>query len=111
MRYSFMYSVSASQRLDDGVIGYQFATVTPANMQPSAAAELPSMMILPLVAFIRWQRYGTMLLSKFSSANFRPLSSAVLFSVTALAFPLNCLVNSNSILYGSISNRCPTAPT
>ncbi|OGE75970.1 MAG: hypothetical protein A3C85_00720 [Candidatus Doudnabacteria bacterium RIFCSPHIGHO2_02_FULL_48_21] len=31
----------------DGVIGYQGTTVTPANRQPRAAAELPSMMILP----------------------------------------------------------------
>src|SRR5439155_8840445 len=102
---------SASQRLDEGVIGYQVATVTPANMQPSAAAELPSIMILPFVAFIRWQRYGTVLLSKLFSANFRPASSAVLFKVTALAFPLNCLVRAISISAGSFSSRSPTTPT
>src|SRR6516225_3662240 len=62
MRYSFMYSASVSQRLEDGVIGYHVATVTPPNIQPSAAAELPSMMILPFVAFIRWALYGTVVL-------------------------------------------------
>ena len=33
-------------------MGYQVTTVTPANMAPNAAAELPSMMILPAVAFM-----------------------------------------------------------
>ena len=30
-------------------MGYHVTTVTPANMQPSAHAALPSMMILPAV--------------------------------------------------------------
>ncbi len=33
-------------------MGYQVTTVTPANMELRAAAALPSMMILPAVAFI-----------------------------------------------------------
>src|SRR5579862_7457839 len=53
MRKRFMYSISVSTSDDDGVIGYQVTTVTPANMQPSAAAELPSIMILPAVLFMR----------------------------------------------------------
>src|ERR1700720_22649 len=53
MRYSFMYSIMVSTSDDDGVMGYQVTTVHPANMQPKAAAELPSMMILPAVLFIR----------------------------------------------------------
>src|SRR5438270_206864 len=53
MRYSFMYSIMVSTSEDEGVIGYHVTTVHPANMQPSAAAELPSMMILPAVAFMR----------------------------------------------------------
>src|SRR6202163_1253869 len=53
MRYSFMYSIIVSTSDDDGVIGYQVTTVQPANMQPSAAAELPSTIILPAVAFMR----------------------------------------------------------
>src|SRR6266545_7976055 len=52
-RYFFMYAISDSQSDDDGVIGYQATTVTPAIMQPMAAAELPSMRILPAVSFIR----------------------------------------------------------
>src|SRR6266446_8754027 len=51
-RYFFMYPISDSQREDDGVIGYQATTVTPAIMQPTAAAALPSMRILPAVSFI-----------------------------------------------------------
>ena len=60
-RKRFMYSMAASGNDDDGVIGYQLTTVTPANMQPSAAAELPSMMILPFVLSIRWMKYGSRL--------------------------------------------------
>ena len=44
--------MSDSQSEDEGVIGYQATTVTPAIMQPIAAAELPSMRILPAVSFI-----------------------------------------------------------
>ena len=46
---------------EDGVMGYQVTTVTPANTQPSAAAALPSMMILPAVEFMRWTRNGSLL--------------------------------------------------
>src|ERR1700690_1018826 len=53
MRYSFIYSIIVSTSDDAGVIGYQVTTVHPANMQPIAAAELPSMMILPLVLSMR----------------------------------------------------------
>ena len=35
----------------EGVIGYQAATVAPAKTQPSPAASLPEIMILPLVSF------------------------------------------------------------
>src|SRR6267143_5526961 len=50
--YFFMYPISDSQSDEDGVIGYQATTVTPASMQPMAAAALPSIRILPAVAFI-----------------------------------------------------------
>src|ERR1700690_2148563 len=53
MRYSFMYSIIVSTSQDDGVMGYHVTTVPPANMQPRAAAELPSMMILPAVLSMR----------------------------------------------------------
>ena len=46
-RYFFMYPMSDSHSDDDGVIGYQATTVTPAIMQPMAAAALPSRRILP----------------------------------------------------------------
>src|ERR1035437_9115184 len=51
-RYVFSKSIRFSITEDDGVIGYQPTTVTPANIAPIAAAALPSMMILPAVAFI-----------------------------------------------------------
>src|SRR5437667_12370786 len=58
-RKRFMYSMRVSHSDDDGVMGYQVTTVTPANMQPRAAAELPSMMILPAVLSMRWMRYAS----------------------------------------------------
>src|SRR6266852_7091928 len=60
-RKRFMYSIRLSGSDDEGVMGYQATMVTPANMQPSAAAELPSMMILPAVLFMRWMKYGSLL--------------------------------------------------
>src|SRR3979490_1426807 len=51
-RYFFMYPMSDSHSDDDGVIGYQATTVTPAIMQPIAAAAFPSIRILPAVSFI-----------------------------------------------------------
>src|SRR5215471_11913042 len=59
IRYFFMYPMSDSQRDDDGVIGYQPTTVTPAIMQPMAAAALPSIKIFPAVAFIGSMKNGS----------------------------------------------------
>ena len=59
-------SVSGSD--DEGVIGYQAITVTPAIMQPSAAAALPSTSTIPAVLFIRSTAYGSCL-TRWLSAN------------------------------------------
>src|SRR5713101_6477326 len=67
IRYFFMYVISDSHSEDDGVIGYQATTVTPAIMQPIAAAVLPSMRILPAVSFIGSMMNGSCLV-KFASA-------------------------------------------
>ena len=48
--------MSDSTSDDEGVMGYQVTTVTPANIAPRAQAALPSMMILPAVAFMRSTR-------------------------------------------------------
>src|SRR5713226_3158270 len=61
MRNRFMYSMSISHSDDDGVMGYHVTTVTPANMEPSAAAEFPSMMILPAVLSMRSTKNGSLL--------------------------------------------------
>src|SRR6266436_1931842 len=66
-RYFFMYVISDSQSEDEGVIGYQATTVTPAIMQPMAAAALPSMRILPAVSFIDSITYGSCFV-RFASA-------------------------------------------
>src|SRR5271157_1046758 len=63
MRYSFMYSIIVSTSDDEGVIGYHVTTVQPANMQPIAAAELPSMMIMPAVLSMRSTVNGSALVS------------------------------------------------
>ena len=54
-------SVSTSD--DEGVIGYHVTTVTPANMQPKAAAALPSMMTIPAVLSMRSMVNGSALVS------------------------------------------------
>src|SRR5437870_6950156 len=66
-RYFFMYEMSDSHSDDDGVIGYHATTVTPAIMQPIAAAALPSMRILPAVLFIGSMKNGSCLV-KFAAA-------------------------------------------
>src|SRR5215207_7851549 len=53
IRYFFMYPIRVSGSEDEGVMGYQATTVTPAIMQPRAAAALPSIRICPAVLFIR----------------------------------------------------------
>src|SRR5271166_4820698 len=63
MRYSFMYSIIVSTSDDEGVIGYHVTTVQPANMHPIAAAELPSIMILPFVLSMRAMAKGSVLVS------------------------------------------------
>src|SRR3954449_3227957 len=67
MRYFFMYVMSDSHSDDDGVIGYQATTVTPASMQPIAAAALPSIRILPAVSFIGSMKNGSCLTSVASA--------------------------------------------
>src|SRR5919197_6278291 len=66
-RYLFMYEMSDSHSDEDGVIGYQATTVTPAIMQPMAAAALPSMRILPTVSLIASIEKGSCLV-KLASA-------------------------------------------
>src|SRR5512143_1930906 len=55
-RSSSQKSMKDSQRDEEGVIGYHAQTVAPAKTQPSAAAALPSTMILPFVASMRSTR-------------------------------------------------------
>jgi hypothetical protein len=51
-RYFRMYPMSASGSDEEGVMGYQATTVTPAIMQPRAAAAFPSTRIIPAVLSI-----------------------------------------------------------
>ncbi len=51
-RYFFISWMSVSGSDEDGVIGYQAQTVTPAIMHPNAAAALPSTRIMPAVLSI-----------------------------------------------------------
>src|SRR5258708_3651788 len=55
------YAMRFSQTDDDGVIGYQAATVTPPISAPSAAAWLPSTSTLPSTTpVIGSSRYGSL---------------------------------------------------
>src|SRR2546422_8769599 len=66
-RYFFMYPMSDSHSEDEGGIGYQATTVTPAIMQPMAAAALPSLRILPAVSFIGSMLNGSCFVSLASA--------------------------------------------
>ena len=101
-------SDSASE--DDGVIGYQARNWTPAIMQPIAAAALPSMMILPAVAFIRSKRKGSRLV-RFFCAQSRPPRIAFMLISTAAALLLNCLATAFSISAMSMSSSHAATPT
>ena len=92
--------MSDSHSDEDGVIGYHATTVTPAIMQPIAAAALPSIRILPAVSFIGSMKYGSCFLN-VASAYSKPAFSAPAFSVTALAFFPSCLASAFSINTGS----------
>ena len=86
-------SVSTSE--EDGVIGYQVTTVTPANSAPIAAAALPSTMILPAVASIRRTANG----SRFSivAAWSNPARAAATFRSRAFGLAPNCFAMACSI--------------
>src|SRR6185437_14982647 len=57
----------SSSVVEDGVIGYQVTTVTPANMAPIAVASLPSMMIFPCVALIGATTNGSCLVNELAA--------------------------------------------
>src|ERR1044072_6303492 len=82
--YFFMYPMSDSQSELYGVIGYHATTVTPAIMQPIAAAALPSIRILPAVSFIGCRKYGYCFV-KLASPESQPALGPPEFSATGLA--------------------------
>src|SRR5580693_3115020 len=57
--YFFKYSINCSHKLDDGVMGYQVTTETPAKRAPIAQAELPSIIILPSVLYMGSTKNGS----------------------------------------------------
>ena len=110
MRYFRMYSMSDSQSDDDGVIGYQPTTVTPAMRQPMAAAALPSMMILPVVSFIRSTRsrsWG----AKCAFAWSKPALSAPRLRASARCFFPSWRDSAFSISAMSMPSRCASTPS
>src|SRR5947199_5435377 len=96
IRYFFMYPISDSQSDDEGVIGYQATTVTPAIMQPIAAAVLPSIRLFPAVSFIGSIANGSFLV-KFVSAKSQPALGAPGFRATGLPLWPRALVRGRSI--------------
>src|SRR5262249_33026534 len=106
----FMYPISDSHSDEDGVIGYHATTVTPAIMQPIAAAALPSMRILPAVSFIGWGAYGSCFV-RFASPESQPALSAPELSATALAFLPSCLLRALSISERSMPSSLARMPS
>ncbi len=94
---------------DEGVIGYQVTTVTPAKSAPSAHAALPSTMIFPRVASMRRTAYG----SRFSSAAAcsNPARAAATLRSRAFAFFPNCRPIAASTSAISMERRRARTPT
>ena len=103
-------SMNASQREDDGVMGYHAQTVAPPKTQPRADAVFPSTMIFPSVASIRSTRNG-ILTGKFFAAYSRPTFTALTLRSTAFGLPLSCFAMAFSISAGSIPMSSATTPT
>ena len=102
--------MSASASEDDGVIGYHARNWTPPIMQPIADAALPSMMILPAVAFMRSRRNGSFLV-RFFCAHSNPPRMAFMLISTAVALLLNCLATAFSISAMSTPSSHAATPT
>ena len=95
---------------DDGVIGYQVTTVTPAIMQPMAAAALPSTRMRPRFASIGSMKYGSRF-SRCSSAKAKPMSRASRLRATTLGLLPNCLRTAASISSRSTPSRRDSTPS
>ena len=92
-------------------MGYHVTTVTPANRQPSAQAELPSMMILPAVPFMRSARHGSVLV-KVLAAYSKPAWAAPQFISAALALRApNCFIRALCTSCMSMESNCATTPS
>ncbi len=92
------------------MIGYHDRNWTPAIMQPSAAAALPSMMIFPAVLFMRSRRNESRLV-RFFSAHSSPPRIAFMLISTAAALLLNCLATAFSISAMSMFSSHAATPT
>ena len=99
-----------SHRDDDGVIGYQVTTVTPAIIAPMAAAALPSISTWPEVASIGSTKYGSRF-SKCCSAYANPTSSASRLRATAFGFRPSCFSRARSISARSMRSRLASTPS
>jgi hypothetical protein len=102
--------MSDSHNDDEGVIGYQPTKVTPAIMQPIAAAAFPSIRIIPDVLFIGSTTNGSCL-ARLASAKSYPALRAPMFSSIALSFFPSCFLSAFSICAMSIDSRRDSTPS
>ena len=89
-------------------MGYQVTTVTPAYIAPIAAAELPSIRILPCVLSIRSTKNRSAL-GRLASAYSYPALAALKFNSAAFAFLRNCFLR--AVWISSISTPSSLATT
>src|SRR5207302_10732223 len=97
--------------LDDGVIGYQAATVQPPMMAPSASAWLPSIRILPSVLpRIGCARKGSRL-TWFSRQKSYPTAIIFMLDGMPLGLLANSLATARSTVLSGMSSSHATVPT
>ena len=91
-------------------MGYQVTTVTPPNSAPSAPAALPSIRILPCVAFMRAARKGGRWV-KLACACSHPARTAAWLSASALGFRPSWASSAFSISSSATPSSSASTPT
>ncbi len=108
-RYFSQYFWNDSATDDEGVMGYQAATVAPPYTQPSAAAELPSTKMRSPTLSARRTRRPTV--RPLAVAQSRPRFSACTFAPSSRSLPRYCSAKSFSNTPTSMSSSTDSTPT
>jgi len=105
-----MYSMRVSQTEEEGVMGYQVTTVTPANIEPRAAAWIAFNQNLALRGVQALQEI-VIRLHQVLFGKLEPARAAFQLSSAALAFFWNCFWSALWISSMSMPNNLARTPS